>query len=129
MDGPPATFVPALPLVKFDEQGEPWLLGGRCSDCGAVFPGERMACDSCGRRDTVAPIHLSQKGSLYNYTVVYRSFPGVETPFVSAIVDLEGGGSLKGTLLDVEPVPEKLPRDMPVDVVFRDTGQKDKEGH
>ena len=54
--------------------------------------------------------------------------PGVKTPFVAAIVDLEGGGSLKGTMVDVEPDPAKLSRDMPIKVVFRDTDQKDPEG-
>jgi len=121
-------FIAARPLVQFDDSGNPWLQGMRCSHCDSVFPGQRLACGSCGRRDTLALIKLSERGTLYSYTIVRRSFPGVPVPFVDAIVDLEGGGSIKGTLLEAEPDPARLPTDMPVKVVFRDTGQQDKEG-
>jgi len=60
--------------------------------------------------------------------VIPRTFPGVKTPFVAATVELDGGGVLKGTLLEVEPDPAKLAFDMPVRLVFRDSGQKDKDG-
>lgn len=128
MAGSATEFVAARPLVQFDDSGEPWLQGMRCSHCAAVFPGRRLACGSCGRRDTLAPARLAERGRLYSYTIVRRSFPGVPVPFVAAVVDLEGGGSIRGTLLEAEPDPAKLPFDMPVKVVFRDTGQKDEEG-
>jgi hypothetical protein len=41
------------------------------------------------RRGALKPERLANTGRLYNYTIVHRSFPGVETPFISAIVDLE----------------------------------------
>jgi uncharacterized OB-fold protein len=128
MDGSTVEFVAAKPLVQFDDERKPWLQGMRCSNCGAVFPGRRLACGSCGRRDTIAETRLSERGKLYSYTIVRRSFPGVPVPFVAAIVDLDGGGSIGGTLVEAEPDPAKLPSDMPVQVVFRDTGQTDKDG-
>jgi uncharacterized OB-fold protein len=67
----------------------------------------------------MAPIELANTGKLYNYTIVYRSLPGVTVPFVSAIVDLDGGGTVKGNLLDVEPTPERLAFGMAVQMVFR----------
>jgi uncharacterized OB-fold protein len=67
----------------------------------------------------MADVTLGTTGKLYNYTIVYRSFPGVKVPFIAAVVDLQGGGTLKGNLLDVEPTPEAIQYDMPVDVVFR----------
>lgn len=121
-------FVPAVPIIHIGDDGEASLMGSRCANCGQTYPGERMACASCGRRDAIEPVRLGNRGTLYNYTIVHRSYPGVAVPFVSAIVDLEGGGSLRGTLIDVEPDPAKLPRDMPVDIVFRDAGQTNKEG-
>ena len=73
---------------------------------------------------------LSNKGSLYVFSIVHRSFPGVEVPYVSAVVDLEGGGTLKGNLINVEPTPEKIKLGMPVEVVFKDAlGRKDREGN
>jgi uncharacterized OB-fold protein len=128
MDTMMQRMVPAVSFIKIEAEGEPWLIGSQCSRCGVIVPGERLACPSCGGRGSISAIKLGQRGTLYNYTVVYRSFPGIKTPFVAAIVDLEGGGTLKGTLLDVDPDPAKLYRDMPVQVVFRDTEQKDKQG-
>jgi uncharacterized OB-fold protein len=67
------------------------------------------------------PVPLLGRGRLYNYTIVYRSYPGIKVPFISAIVDLEGGGTVKGNLLEVEPDPRHLRFDMPVRMVFRET--------
>lgn len=128
MNSPTHAFVAARPLVQFDEGGKPFLQGMRCAICNAVFPGTRLACGSCGRRDSLATVKLGERGKLYTYTIVHRSFPGVVVPFVAAVVDLDGGGSVCGTLLEAEPDPAKLPPDMPVSVVFRDTGQTNKEG-
>ena len=72
---------------------------------------------------------MSNAGTLYTYSIVYRSFPGIEVPYVSAVVDLEGGGTIKGNLIGVEPDPNKIRFGMPVAVVFKDAlGRKDKEG-
>ena len=62
--------------------------------------------------------------------MVQRSFPGIEFPYISVMVDLDGGGTVKGNLINVEPVPAKIQFDMPVDVVFDDAlGRKDKDGN
>ena len=60
-----------------------------------------MVCAACGARNKMSAVKLSNEGKLYNYTVVHRNFPGVPVPFISAIVDLEGGGTLKGNLVDM----------------------------
>ena len=76
------------------------------------------------------PIKLNNKGKLYSYSIVFRSFPGIDVPYISAIVDLEGGGTVKGNLIDCDPDPEKIKFDMPVEVVFGDAlGRKDSEGN
>ena len=49
-------------------------------------------------------------------------------PFISAIVDLDGGGVVKGNLIDFPPSPEAIKFDMPVRLVFKDAGRKDKDG-
>lgn len=127
-DGSGAGLKPMAPFLKYRPDGSPYLAGSRCGACGEVFVGERMACAKCAARETMEPIRLSDRGKLYNFTVVHRSFPGVAVPFVSAIVELEGGGALKGNLIDVEPDPAKLSFDMPVEVVFADAGKADKVG-
>ncbi len=74
-------------------------------------------------------MRLAETGKLYNYTVVPSELPRAwPVPFISAIVDLDGGGTLKGNLIDFPPSPEAIKYDMPVKVVFKDAGRKDKDG-
>jgi uncharacterized OB-fold protein len=124
-----AELKPVVPFLKYGKDGAPYLAGSKCSKCGEVFVGEREVCAKCGTRGKMDAKRLSDTGKLYNFTIVHRNFPGVPVPFVSAIVDLDGGGTLKGNLIGVEPDPKKLPFDMPVKVVYRDAGRKDKEGN
>ena len=98
--------------------------------CGAVYLGVRAVCSKCGAREKIAPVKLSNEGHLYVYSIVCRSFPGIQVPYVSAIVDLEGGGTVKGNLTGVDPDPAKIKMGMPVRVVYKDAlGRKDKEGN
>jgi uncharacterized OB-fold protein len=120
---------PAVSYLKYGQDGAPYLAGSKCGKCGEVFVGERDVCAKCGARGEMAAKRLSDTGKLYNYTIVYRNFPGVPVPFVSAIVDLDGGGTVKGNLLDITPDPKRIEFDMPVKVVYRDAGRKDKEGN
>ena len=122
--------LPVVDYLKIPEDEEPYLEGHKCSKCGSVFLGERNVCSNCFSRDTMEPIKLSNKGKLYSYSIVFRSFPGIDVPYISAIVDLEGGGTVKGNLIDCDPDPEKIKFDMPVEVVFGDAlGRKDSEGN
>ena len=116
------------PYLSVPNEGAPALIGTLCGVCDEVLLGVRVACGNCGNRKNLKAVKLSEKGKLYAFSVVYRSFPGVKTPFVSAIVDLEGGGTLKGTLRNVEPDPHSLKQGMPVDVVFEEIDQKDNKG-
>ena len=109
---------------------DPYLEGHKCAACGAVFLGERANCSKCGARGQMRAERLSNKGKLYSYSIVHRSFPGIDVPYISAIVDLEGGGTVKGNLINIEPDPENLEFDMAVEVVFEDAlGRKDKDGN
>ncbi len=75
-------------------------------------------------------ITLPNSGKLYSYSIVHRSFPGIDVPYVSAIVDLDDGTAIKGNLINVEPDPEQIPFDLPVDVVYADAlGRKDRDGN
>lgn len=108
-----------LPFVKPGD-GSPYLAGAKCGACGHVYVGERSACAKCTARDAMAPVKLATTGRLYDFTIVHRSFPGVATPFVDAIVDLDDGAHLKGTLVGVDADPAAITFDMPVRIEFRD---------
>ena len=122
--------LPVVSWLKGAGTDDPYLEGHKCGSCGAVYLGERSTCSKCGARDQLEPTRLSNSGKLYTFCIVYRSFPGIEVPYISAIVDLDGGGTVKGNLINIEPDPEKIKFDMPVDVVFDDAlGRKDKDGN
>jgi uncharacterized OB-fold protein len=87
-----------------------------------------MACSKCfARSDALETVTLPTTGSLYSWTTVYRSYPGIPVPFVSATVDLDGACSLKGTLIDVDPDPVKLVSGSRINVIFKELEYKDKE--
>ena len=78
----------------------------------------------------MSAVTLPNTGKLYSYSIVYRSFPGIEVPYVSAIVDLDDGTAIKGNLINVEPDPSNIEFDMPVEVVYADAlGRKDADGN
>jgi uncharacterized OB-fold protein len=122
--------LPVVDFLKLPDGGSPYLEGHKCSKCSAMFIGQREHCSSCGARDAMKAVKLSNKGKLYSYSIVHRSFPGIAVPYISAIVDLEGGGTIKGNLIDVDPDPAKIKFDMPVQVVYKDAlGRKDADGN
>jgi uncharacterized OB-fold protein len=120
---------PVVPYLKIPEAGDPYLEGHKCKSCRAIFLAERPTCSSCGKDGQIAPVKLSNQGELYGYSIVHRSFPGIEVPYVSAIVDLEGGGTVKGNLINIEPDPEKIKMWMPVAVIYEIAPKKDAEGN
>jgi len=86
-----------------------------------------MACRACGSRTALEPFHAAQTGKVFSWSIINRSYPGIAVPFVSAIVDLDGGMTLKGTLRGV--APEAIRVGLPVAVAFDDAGGAlDKEG-
>jgi uncharacterized OB-fold protein len=122
--------LPAVDFLKIPDQGDPYLEGHKCGACGSIYLDARDVCSKCGERGKIAATRLSNDGHLYVFSVVYRSFPGIDVPYVSAIVDLEGGGTVKGNLIGIEPDPAKIKMGMPVRVVYKDAlGRKDREGN
>lgn len=122
--------LPVVPWLKLPEGGDPYLEGHKCGECGSVYLGVRENCSNCSARGKMSPVKLSNKGKLYSYSIVHRSYPGIEVPYISAIVDLEGGGTVKGNLIGIDPDPARLSFDMPVEVIFDDAlGRKDRDGN
>ena len=122
--------LPVVEYLKLPEDGDPYLEGHKCGDCSSIFLGEREVCSNCTARGKMDAVKLNNTGKLYSYSITFRSFPGIDVPYISAIVDLDGGGTVKGNLIDCEPDPDKIQFDMPVEVIFDDAlGRKDAEGN
>ncbi len=110
---------PILPIFKL--QPTPHLVGSKCS-CGAIFlDTKRIACSKCGATGPFQQVDLSTKGKVWVFSVIHQSFPGIKTPYVTAVVDLPEGVSVKSNLIDVDPEDlQKNPQKafgMPVELV------------
>lgn len=98
--------VPIVDYLVLDD-GAPHLVANRCDNCGALYFDRRNACAKCSGR-SFSKQRLADDGVVRSFTIVHRAAPGVPTPYVSAIVDLSGGGVVKANLLSVEPSPEHV---------------------
>ena len=119
------SIIPYLRLVGDGPEGH--LVGKKCGNCGAVYLGPRVACSKCFATGPFSEIQLGDKGSVWVYSIVHQSAPGIPTPYVAAIVDLPEGVSVRCTLIDVEPDPAKIPFGMPVQMVTKKV-REDKDG-
>ncbi len=96
---------PIVPFLRIpdDPKQEPYLWGSKCKACGAVFLGERMACGKCVDTAPIEDVHLSDEGEIYVFSVVHQSVPGLEAPYVAAIIDLPEGVSVRGNVYGLDP--------------------------
>ena len=66
-----------------------YLVGYRCSACEATYLGaDRVGCSKCTATDELKEVQLSDHGTLYVFSIVHQSAPGIPVPYISAIVDL-----------------------------------------
>lgn len=90
----------------------------KCGDCGEVRHPPGPVCPSCRSVNrTYTPV--SGTGEIYSYVVHHDPpVPGIETPFVVAVVELPEGVRVVGNI--VECPLEKVGIGMPVRVTFRE---------
>ena len=116
-----------LPFVDYLILGDdPHLVAQECTSCGALFFDRRNACARCGALE-FGTRRLSNDGVIRAFTIVHRATPDVQVPYVSAVVDLAGGGMAKANLVGIEPVPEQVSLGMPVTMTTFGIGA-DSEG-
>ena len=53
---------------------------------------------------------LGTTGVVRSFAIVHQAAPGVPVPYVSSVVDLDGGGEVKANIVNVEPDPEHVIR-------------------
>jgi uncharacterized OB-fold protein len=106
------------------KERELWLR--KCNACGNAYFYPRDISPCCFSRDTTW-IQASGRATLYTYGIVHRApHPGFaqETPFVTAIVELEEGPHMPTNIVMDDPTPEKLQIGMPLQVIFQDINDK-----
>jgi uncharacterized OB-fold protein len=102
--------VPIVDYLALDP--EPHLVAQECTSCGARFFDHRDACASCFGTGFRA-VDIATTGEVASFTIVAYAPPGVEAPFVAAIVDCDGTW-VRANLRDVEPDPAKISLGMKV---------------
>ena len=115
---------PPLPHLD-DENRFFWTAGAegelrflRCLDCRHYLHPPRPRCPRC-RGENLAPESVSGRATLASFTVNHQPWvPGMEVPFVVAIVELPEQVGLRLTTNLVECAPEAVRIGMALEVVF-----------
>ena len=116
-----------VPYVGYLSLGDdPHLVANECTSCGALFFDRRNACASCGGQD-FGTRRLANDGVLRAFTIVHRATPEVRVPYVSGIVDLDGGGVVKANIVGIDPEPASVALGMKVQLTTFPIGT-DAEG-
>lgn len=97
------------------------LVVQNCNDCERPYFYPRPFCPGCGGSN-VEWMPCSGYATLYSYVINHRPAQGFEAPYVIAIVALAEGPHLLSNIVNVDPIPQNLPLDMPLRVVFTPRG-------
>ena len=91
----------------------------RCNTCSKAYFYPRPFCPFCSSKDVVW-FTATGRGKLYSYVINYRAAYGFQdyAPYVIAVVQLDEGPRMMTNIIGVEPTPENLPIDLPVEVTW-----------
>ena len=106
-----------------------YLWGSQCNACGAKFLGDRIACGKCGAADPMKEVKFGADGEIYVFAVVYQTVPGLDAPYVAAIIDLKDGVTVRANVygLDVtKPGPDWFGKKVKM---FTEKIRQDREGN
>ncbi|GIU88515.1 MAG: hypothetical protein KatS3mg009_3030 [Acidimicrobiia bacterium] len=115
--------IPIVDYLVLDD-GEPHLVAWESVDSGALYFDRRNADAKSGGTE-FRRRRLATTGVVRSFTIVHRTVPGIPAPYVSALVDLDGGGSVKANLVNVEPDPDHVKLGMPVRLTTFTAGTDD----
>jgi uncharacterized OB-fold protein len=116
---PTLSQIPFVEYLVLDD-GEPHLEAHECTNCGARFFDRRNACAGCFNTE-FKTVKISTEGEVRAFTIVSFAAPGVDVPFVAAIVDC-GGTSVRGNVIDCPPDPEHISLGMRVKLTTASMG-------
>ncbi len=104
--------IPIVDYLAIDD-GPPHLVAWEAVDSGALYFDRRNA-DAKGGGTEFRRKKLATSGLVRSFTIVNRGVPGVPVPYVSVLVDLQGGGTVKANLTNIPPDPEHVKLGMAV---------------
>jgi len=99
--------------LRLTADGTPTLIGLECGDCGTkAFP-PAPVCPEC-MSENVGDLELSDRGSLYTWSVVHVAPRGWNVPYISGYVDLPEGVRVFAHIVGADPA--ELEMDMDVEL-------------
>lgn len=104
---------------------DPHLVAHQCRSCGARFFDRRNLCARCSGAE-FDQARIATHGTLRSFSIVAFAGPGVEVPFVAALVDCDGT-TVRGNLINCDPSPDAVHLGMRVRLVTYSLGI-DKNG-
>lgn len=114
-----------IPYVEYLALGDrPHLVANQCTSCGARFFDRRNACAACFAT-SFTRVDIPTDGEVRSFSIVTFAAPGVQVPYVSAIVDC-GGTSVRGTIVNTSPDPEHVKLGMKVRLTTYGVGTDDE---
>jgi uncharacterized OB-fold protein len=113
-----------VPLVEYLELSDPpRLVASECTSCGARYFDRRNACAACEGTD-FKKVDIPTQGEVRAFTIVSMAAPGVQVPFVAAVIDCDGT-SVRGNVINTEPDPEHVSLGMKVKLATYPIGTDD----
>ena len=114
-----------IPLVDYLVLGdEPHLVANECTSCGARFFDRRNACAACFCTE-FRKVDIATEGVVRTFTIVTFAAPGIDVPFVAAVVDCDGT-SVSANLINVPADPQHVSTGMKVRLATYSLGTDDE---
>jgi uncharacterized OB-fold protein len=114
--------IPFVDYLVLDD-GDPHLVAHECTNCGARYFDRRNACASCSGTEFTS-VDIATDGTVRSFSIVTFAAPGVDVPFVAAVVDCDGT-SVRGNIINCPPDPDHVKLGMPVRLTTYSMGADD----
>ena len=109
--------------LRLAADGTPTMIGLECGDCGTkAFP-PAPVCPEC-MSENISEFNLSDRGSLYTWSVVHVAPSGWNIPYISGYVDLPERVRVFAHIVGIDP--ERLEMDMEVELTTAVIGHNDE---
>ncbi len=116
-----STATAQIPLVDYLVLGDnPHLVANECTSCGARYFDRRNGCAKCFAED-FKKVEIATEGEVTAFTIVAFAAPGVDVPFVAAVVNCDGT-PVSANLINVEPDDEHVKLGMKVKLATKAMG-------
>ena len=119
-----------LPLPELTAENTAFWTGGEhgelriavCEDCAHAIHPPQLLCPRC-HSQRVTPRAVAGTGTVYTFTVNHQQWiPGMEVPFVLAVVDVDGAPGVRVTSRLVGAQPDAVRIGQRVRVGFEASG-------